>query len=93
MNIVFKKPFQFEGKEYIGIDMNFDGLTGNNLLQAESEVRAMGDRTPAVSFSMKYQAAVAAQAAKMPVEMILSLPAKEFSKVTLTVQNFLFEED
>ncbi|WP_425057616.1 hypothetical protein SCACP_21330 [Sporomusa carbonis] len=93
MNIIFKKPVNFEGVEHLSIDLNFDALTGKDLLKAEAEVRAMGDRTPAVSFSMKYQAAVAAQAAKVPVEMILSLPAREFSRVTMLVQNFLFNED
>ncbi len=89
--IVFKKPFQFEGKEYTELTLDLDALTGQQLIESETETRALGDRTPMLEVSKSYQAVIAAKAAKVPCDLIKTLPAKEFSKVTVMVQNFLLE--
>ncbi|ABO49748.1 hypothetical protein Dred_1214 [Desulforamulus reducens MI-1] len=90
MKIIFKKPFNFEGKDYMDLDLDMDALTGRDLINANKEAVALGDASPVNEFSKTYLAAVAAKAAKVPVDMILSLPASDFTSLTLQVQNFLF---
>lgn len=91
--IVFSNPVEFEGKKYTDLTIDLDSLTGNDLLAVEREVRAMGDKNPVPELSKQYLAAVGARAAKVPVEMVLSLPAKYFSKITLLVQGFFVPEE
>ena len=95
MNIVikFENPIEFEGKKYPELVMKLDDLTGNDLLAAEKESRAMGDKTAVPELSKQYLATVAARAAKVPVEMIMGLPAKHFTRVTLGVQSFFVPEE
>lgn len=90
MKIVFDKPLSFEGKEYAELDLNLDGLTGQDMINADIEARILGDKTAMLEVSKTYQAIIAAKAAKVPVELIKTLPAKEFSRITGNVFNFLF---
>lgn len=89
--IIFSKPFTYEGKEYTELILDLNSLKGKDLMNATKEMRALGDVSPVPELSKAYLAVVAAKAAKAPVDLILELPGKEFSKVTLVVQNFLFE--
>lgn len=89
--IVLSRPFVFEDKEYKEIVMDFEGLTGQDLISASNTAKTLGDASLVFAEASKaYLAAVAAQAAKVPVELIMALPAKDFTAVTLAVQNFLF---
>lgn len=85
----FRKVFQFEGKEYDNLEMDLDSLTGNDVINAENEARALGVRAVMLESSKEYQAIVAAKAASVTVDLIKALPAKEFSSVTGEVQAFL----
>ena len=69
--------------------LSFEGYC----LAAEKEARAMGDKTAVPELSKQYLATVAARAAKVPVEMIMGLPAKYFTQITLKVQSFFVPED
>ncbi|GAV24810.1 hypothetical protein ciss_07430 [Carboxydothermus islandicus] len=90
--IIFSKPCVFEGKEYTEIILDFESLTGQDLINASNQARALGDNSPVLELSKTYLAVIAAKAAKVPVDMILALPAKDFTNVTLSVQNFLLEQ-
>lgn len=87
--VVLSKPFVFEEKEYQEIVMDLEALTGRDLITAANTAKTLGDPAPVAELSKAYLAAVAARAAKVPVDLIMSLPAKDFVAVTLTVQNFL----
>lgn len=91
MKHVFKTPFTFEGKEFTEIDLDVEELTGKDLMAASKEARILGDVTPVQELSMTYLAVVAAKAAKVTIDMIQALPAKDFSKIKVVVQNFLLE--
>lgn len=93
--IKFKNPYIFEDKEYNEITLNFEGLTGADLENAEifSDIRV----NPAYSgtmaeFAKPYLSAIAAISAKVPLEFIKGLPIKEYTAVTVTVQNFLLTQ-
>jgi len=90
--VELSKPYSFEDKEYTKLELDFDSLTGQDVINAEKKVRALGDSSPVAEFSKTYQAVVAAKAAKVPVDLIMKLPAKDFTRITILVQNFLLEE-
>ncbi|UTW68686.1 phage tail assembly protein [Anaerobacillus sp. HL2] len=86
---IFDKPITFEDKEYTEFVLDFDGLSGKDMIAAEKETRLRGDNPPVLELNKTFQAIVAAKAAKVPTDMVLLLPAKEFTKVTLLAQSFL----
>lgn len=93
MEIKLSKPIIFEGKEYTELTLDLDGITGRDLLKVEAEARIIAGSAAALvaELSKSYHAVVAAKAAGVPVDLILALPAKDFTKITVAVQNFLFE--
>ena len=89
MVIKLKKPLTVKGKELKELHLDFDTLTGNDLVQAEKEVRAMGEKSPFLAVSMQYQAAVAAKAIGCPVDDVLALSGKDFTHVMAAAADFL----
>jgi hypothetical protein len=93
MYVKFKNPYNFEGAEHDGVDLNLDELTGNDLEKAQELVSATrksgGSNVP--EFNKAYCSQVAALAAKKPVEFFRGLPVREYVKVTFEVQNFLLD--
>lgn len=91
MIIDLSKEYTFEGKSYKSIDLDLDSLTGADLEAAEQAVVATSGAfaTLIAETSKPFQIAVAARAAKLPVEFFRSLPANDCTKVTLAVSNFL----
>ncbi len=89
MTVKLTKPIRIKGEEISEISLNFEKLTGEDLVAAESEVRAMGDNTVIITASMRYQAAVAARMIGCPVDDILTMPAVDFKKIILHVTRFL----
>ena len=91
MKITLKKPCLFEGKEYTELDLDLDSLTGQDLIDATNEARARGDQSVIIELSKLYQAIVAAKAAKVSVDMVITLGGKDFIAVTKAAQSFLLE--
>lgn len=89
---VLSRVVNFEGKEYSELNLDFDALTGNDVIQAERQLVAMNQHNsviPVKELSKEFLAVILAKAAKVPVELINSLSAKDFSKATVLAQNFL----
>lgn len=95
MVIVFKKPFKFEGKEYIEVDLSgLDDLTASDMIAANKYMQRTSagiDVMPEVS--LEYACVLASKAAKLPIEFFTSLPPKEAMKVKNRVMGFLFGSD
>lgn len=89
MIVKLKTSLKIKDQTVNEVSLNFDNITGNDLVAAESEVRAMGDQTPSVFLSMRFQAAVAAKLIGVPVDDVLALPVPDFRKLVLPVANFL----
>lgn len=89
MIVKLKTSLKIKDQTMNEVSLNFDNITGNDLVAAESEVRAMGDQTPSVFLSMRFQAAVAAKLIGVPVDDVLALPVPDFRKLVLPVANFL----
>ncbi|WP_302806763.1 phage tail assembly protein [Cloacibacillus porcorum] len=92
MKIMLSKEFVFEGKTYSEVDLDLENLTGADLEAAEriaiSEGGGLGNFA---ELCKPFQAAVAARAAKLPLEFFHNLPAKDYSLITLSVGNFLLK--
>lgn len=91
MKITLSKVVSFEGNEYKELSLDLDGLTGSDLLKAEREFVVTGGVANVPELSKGFLAIVVARAAKVPIDLIHALPAKDFSRVTIEVQNFLLE--
>jgi hypothetical protein len=89
MKHVFDKPVTFEGTEYTELEMNLDSLTGKDISQAKRLWAGAGNFSPVPAADMDFCAALAAQASKQPLEFFEALPAKEYTKLTQAVSNFL----
>ena len=95
--VKFAKPYKFEGKEYKGIKLEFDEMTGADILEAEEEFiqtkTQTAAQTPLKELSKGYLAFFVARACAQPVDFILGLDGKSFAKITRKAQSFLLAED
>lgn len=89
--VKLSKPLKIAGKETNEITVDFDKITGTEMLAAEREARAMGDDTPSVFLSMRYQAVLAAKVIGVLPDDLMAMPATDFKKVVLPVANFLLD--
>ena len=86
MRITLSHPVNYKDTQLDALDLELDSLTGNDLIAIEDSLRASGQVN---MFSQSYFAAIAARSAHVPVEVLKSLPVKDFMKVTSEVINFL----
>ena len=96
MKIELKNPIKFNNSEYRELDFAFEGLSGAHILSARagmtsSSASYIDGLVP--QLSMEFQARVAAEAAKVPYEVITLLPAAYFIKVTTEARSFLGVRD
>lgn len=93
----FSKPLSFEGKTYDGVNLNMAGITGEDIEKAEAEFISLNPtlaaQTPLKDLNKSFQAIVAAKAAGVPPQLIRSLPATDYGKLTMKVQVFLLSQD
>lgn len=83
------KAVHVKGKETTTVVLDFDKLTGNDLIAAESEAVAMKMSTAIAVTSMKFQAIVASKAIGCPVDDLFELGAKDFGHIIALTLNFL----
>lgn len=77
----------------VALDLKMDELTGWDLIEVETQMNAEGKFALMADYSKVFQARVAARAAKMPVEVLEALPARDFNKIVSAVQLFLMGSD
>lgn len=87
--ITLSKVINVNGKETKEVVMDFSKLTGRDLSQAESQVRASGNATPMINFCSEYQAAIAAKILGVKTDDVLDLPAVDYVAITNSVLAFL----
>lgn len=87
----FLKPVEFEGKKYESIDLDLESLDARAMIEIERQYLVSTSNQGVVlkELNKEYQLFVAAKAAKMPIEFMYALPAQDFMRITLSVQNFL----
>lgn len=89
MEISLKKAIKVNGEEKEKINLDFESITGRDLINAEKVMRAMGDTTPSAFLSMNFHAIVAAKIIGIPVDDIFDMNATDFKNITVAVAGFL----
>lgn len=87
----FARPFKFEEQTVTEITINFDDLTGNDILAVNRQYKAESKNSTswAPEMDKEYQAYIVAKAAGVHVGLVKTAPAKDFTRLTLRAQNFL----
>jgi Phage tail assembly chaperone proteins, E, or 41 or 14 len=93
--VKLKHPIEFDNKRYEELRLDFDSLIADDLIRAETTWRALEPTTFAVITSTHagYQAAIAAEAAKVPIAVIRKLHRKDWRRVSQATFNALGESD
>lgn len=81
MTIHLTKSMAFKGVEVSELALDFEALTGADLVAAEIEVRVMGDNTPVIAASMRYPAAMVVRMIGCPADDVIAMPAADFKAV------------
>lgn len=87
--IILTHPLNVKGEEVKEIVLNFEAIRGKDLIEAEKEVRMLGDTTPTVFLSMNFQAVLVAKMIGVPVDEIMEMNSADFKKVIVPVASFL----
>ena len=87
--IILIHPLTVKGEEVKEIILNFEAIRGKDLIEAEKEVRMLGDTTPTVFLSMNFQAGIAAKMIGVPVDEIMEMNSADFKKIIVPVASFL----
>lgn len=92
--VKLSRPFTWEDQEYKELVLNFDGLSGDDIMEIESDFMdfVKGQKNVFVAFKNEhpaYHAVTAAKAAGVNPFMIKKLPARDFLKVTGAAKDFL----
>lgn len=87
--LMLAKPYTYEDKTYKKFVFDFERLIGEDLVDIETEMTAVGEfaLSPEISTSFLYR--LAAKAANVGSDVILHLPIREFGKVKNKAQSFL----
>ena len=89
--VKLRSPIKIGDKEIKEVELNFDKLTGNTLLNAEKLARAMGEQNPQIMFAQTYQMIVAAKASGVSYQKLCELPGRESQDILVRVNRFLFQ--
>ena len=93
MKIKLSKPILHRGESLEVLDIPLEEITGNDLIEVEKQLTQSGEAFVVTDFSRSYLIAVAARAAHLPVEALKTTSAKDFTKITIEVRNFLIVSD
>lgn len=83
------RPYTYEDKTYNKFVFDFEGLIGEDLVDIETEMTAVGEfaLSPEISTSFLYR--LAARAAGVGSDVISSLPIRDFGKIKNKSRDFL----
>ena len=88
--IELSKPVKWGDKEVSALSLDLEGLSGNDMVNAEKEFLALNPGFVGVSsLTTEYALCVAARLVKRPVEDIKELPAKDCLRITSVIDGFL----
>ena len=83
------KPFEWEGKTYTKLNLDFERLTGVDMIAIENEMAAVGEYALSPEISTSYLSKLAARAAGVGNDVIEHMPIRDFAKVKNRSRDFL----
>lgn len=87
-----KTPITLDGETVDTISYDLDGLTGNDIERAITELGKKGIVVAMVETDQRYHAMLFSIAAGIMYEDVIRLSAKDFLKATTAVRDFFLEE-
>ena len=93
---VLSRPITHNGQPLTEISMDLDGLSADDLEKCERIARKMLGKKEFMGIpetNKRYTSVVAAKASGIPIDVIRSMSAKDYTQVCLEVQNFLLDGD
>ena len=90
VDVHLSRPFEWCGKTYEEIHLNFEELTGRDLEVIDDEIGVMNLRGLIPAYSRMYQRMLAARASGVPSDVIEHLPLEDYNAIVTAAQNFLF---
>lgn len=94
--LVFKfgKPYVFEGKEFLEVDLSgLENTTAADLSAVNKILSKSGTVSPVPEMSMDFAIYMAARVAHLPVEFFQRMPSREAIRLKNTVTGFLYGGD
>ena len=83
------KPFEWEGKTYKELKLDFENLIGQDMIDIEDEMAAVGQYALSPEISTSYLSKLAAKAAGVGSDLIEHLPIRDFGRVKNLSRDFL----
>ena len=87
--LTLSRPYTYEDKTYKEFVFDFESLIGEDLVDIETEMTAVGEFALSPEISTSFLCRLAAKAAGVGSDVILHLPIRDFGKVKSRAQNFL----
>ena len=93
--LVFRKPFEHDGKTYESLTFDWDSLTGRDALNIETEMQQLGKALVVPAFSGEYLVRMAAKACteKIGADAFERMPITEYNKVRSAARSFLLKTE
>lgn len=89
MKIELSTPIKHRGEFVQELNIPLEELTGSDLIAVEGEMNRAGEFTIMYDYSKSYLLRIAARAAKIPIEVLRGMSARDFTQVTSKVSIFL----
>lgn len=89
--ITLNTKLMINDKEVKTVELDFDKVTGQVLLDCEKLVRGMGDNSVIMPLSMNFQAMVASKVIGVSYDDLVQLPSGDFLRITNEVRTFLMQ--
>lgn len=87
--LTLAKPYTYEDRTYDRFVFDFEKLAGDDLINIENEMAAMGETILVPETSTSFLGRLAARAAGVRSDVITSMPVRDFIRVKNVAQNFL----
>lgn len=94
LKITFKKPYDFEGEMFEGIDLSgLEDIKGRQLTVIEKAYGKAGVVSSMPETTSTYAKIAAAAATGLPAEFFEDLPGKEIRRIKTAVTRFFYDEE
>ncbi len=93
--LVFRKPFEHDGKTFTELTFDWDGLSGRDALSIENEMQRLGKALVVPALSGEYLIRMAAKACKETIgaDAFERMPIVEHNMVRNAARSFLLKTE
>lgn len=93
--IMLKKPVEYNGKTYDSLSFDFGKLTGEDGLNIENELQALGKFAMVPAFSGEYLIRMAAKACDEPIgaDIFTKISLADYNRIRSAARSFLLKSE